>query len=91
MSKVVVDTRAIEIHLRENLTSLDSYIASVNSNGESFKLHVTENRQDLKSIGECIDDLMTHMSKGCMATSDKEFASCIKTKKDGCDEGKEIS
>jgi hypothetical protein len=47
MLKVVVNTRAMASHLRENLTSLDTYMASINSNIELFNLHVKENRQGL--------------------------------------------
>ena len=44
MYKAVVDTRATESYLRENLTSLDSFMESANSNIELFNLHVKENR-----------------------------------------------
>ena len=40
---------------------------------------------------ERTDDLMTNLFKVCIATSDKEFVSYIKSKKDECDEGKETS
>ena len=45
MSKTVVDTRSTEIHLRENLTTLDTHVASMSSNAELFNLHVKGNRQ----------------------------------------------
>ena len=51
MSKAIVDTRAMASHARENLTPLDSYTESVNSNVELFNLHDKENRQGLKARG----------------------------------------
>ena len=55
---------------------------SVNSSIELFSLHLKENRQGLKARGECADDFMINPFKGYMATSDKDFVSHIKTKKD---------
>ena len=43
MAKAVVDTRATVSDLRENLTTLDTCMASVSSNVELFNLHVKEN------------------------------------------------
>ena len=51
MSRVVVDTRSIASHIRENRTSLESYVASVNSNVKLFNLRVKVNRKVLKAIG----------------------------------------
>ena len=76
---------------RENLTSLDSHMASVKSNIELSNLHVKENMQGIKFRGERTDDLMINLFKVCMATSDKDFVSCIKTKKDEHDDGNHIS
>ena len=50
-SKAVADTRGTANYLRENLTSLDSFMASVNSNIESLNLHVKEKRQGSRSEG----------------------------------------
>ena len=82
MSKAVVNARTTASHLRDNLTSLDAHMASINSNIELFDLHVKENRQRLRARGECTDDLMINLFKGYAAASDREFASCIKKKKD---------
>ena len=73
MSTTVVDTRATASHLRENLTSLNSCMTSVNSNASLFKLHVKENRQGLKA--DHMDNLMINLFKGHMTTSDKYFVS----------------
>ena len=63
----------------------------MNSNVELFNLHAKESRQGLKARWECTGDLMINPFKGYVAMSDKEFVSCIKTKKDQHDEGKKTS
>ena len=88
--KAVVDTIAMTRYLRENLISFDSYIESENSNIELFNFNFKENRQSFKARGERTEDLMINLFKGCIATSDKDFFSCTKTKKDEHDEGKKI-
>ena len=75
MTKAVLDTRATASHLRENLTSLESYMASVNSNLELFNLHVKGNIQGIKAREERTHDLMTNLFKGHMDASDKDFVS----------------
>ena len=72
-SKAVVDTRSTASYLRENLTSLESCVASVNSNVDSFKLYVKENRQGLKVRGERMDNIMMNLFKGYMDEAEKDF------------------
>ena len=64
---------------------------SVKSHVDLFNLHVKENRQGLKAREERTDNLMINLFKGYMDTSDKEFSSCMKPKKDENDEVKETS
>ena len=61
MSKAVVDTRATASHMRENLTSLDVCIGTINSNIELFNQHVKENKQGLAARGERTDDLIINL------------------------------
>ena len=73
MSNVVVCNMATASYLRKNLTSLDSYLSSVNSKVELLNLHVKEKRQGVKAGEESTEDLITNQFKGCLATSDKDF------------------
>ena len=91
MSKAAVDTRAAASHMRENLTSLDAHVGSINSNIELFNQHVKENKQGLAARGERTDDLIINLFKGCAAVKDKDFVACASKKKDECDEGSNIA
>ena len=61
--KAVIDTRYIESHLRENHTTLKTYINTENYNTQNFNQHVKVNMEGLKSGGERKDNLMTNLFK----------------------------
>lgn len=90
MQKAIVDTRATASHLRENLTNLDSYISTVDSNIQLFNQYVKVNKEGLKARGESTDDLMINLFKGYGNAGDREFVQYIKLKKDQYDEGADI-
>ena len=48
MQKAIIDTRATATHLRENITNLDTYMSTVNSNIEKFNQYVNVNVDGLK-------------------------------------------
>ena len=73
MQKAIVDTRATASHLRENLTNLDSYISTVDSNIRLFNQYVKVNREGLKARGESTDDIMVNLFKGYLNAADREF------------------
>eukprot|EP00957_Ditylum_brightwellii_P040292 3049030-Ditylum_brightwellii.AAC.1 len=73
MTKVVMDTRAMALHLRENLTNLDLYMATVNSNIEFFNQYIKQNQEGLKARGESTDNLMTNLFKAYLVSSDGNF------------------
>lgn len=58
MQKAIIDTRATASLLRENLSSLDTYMSTVKSNIEQFNKYVKVNWEGLKARGESCDDLM---------------------------------
>lgn len=78
-------------HLRKNLTNLDTYMATVNSNIKLFNGYVKENVEGLKARGESTDDLMTNLFKGYLVASDVEFVWYIKAKKDAYEDGEDVS
>ena len=63
MQKSVKDTRATSTYLRENLTNLDTYMSTVNSDIENFNHYVKMNVDGLKARGEQTDDLMINLFK----------------------------
>ena len=90
MAKAAVDARAIESYLRENLTTLDTRMASASLNVELFNLGAKENRQELNARGKRTDDLTINLFKDYSAALDKEFAPQINKKTDKYDEGSDI-
>jgi len=91
LDRATVDTRSTASHLRQNLTDLDSYMSTVNSNIEEFNNYVKTNQQGLKARGERTDDLMINLFKGYAAAKDANFIKYIDTKKDMYDEGEDIT
>jgi hypothetical protein len=87
MQKAVVDTRATSSFFRENLTSLDTYITTVDSNIELFNQYVRVNQDGLCARGETTDDLVINLFKAYLNVADQNFVDYIKTKKNAYDEG----
>jgi hypothetical protein len=90
MQKAVVDTRATSSFFRENLTSLDSYITTIDSNIELFNQYVNINRSGLQARGESTDDLIINLFKAYLNVADQNFVEYMKKKKDDYDEGTTI-
>ena len=91
IQKAIVDTRATASHMREQLTSLDAYMATVNSNVAVFNQHVKVNVEGLHARGQTTDDLMTNLFKGYLAASDKKFVSYIEIEKNKYDDGEDVT
>jgi hypothetical protein len=51
LKKAIIDSRATSANLREQLTTLDSYMASVDCNVELFNQHTKEVVAGLRSRG----------------------------------------
>jgi len=91
MQKGIVDTRATASFFRENLSSLDTHMATVNSDIEKFNEYVKVNAEGLKARGERCDDLMINLFKGYLSVSDREFVRYMQQKKDNYDDGEDMS
>ena len=63
ISKAYIDTRATLPHIRENLDSLDVYMAKVSNNIIKFNEYVTERRLNLKARRGVTHDLLTKLWK----------------------------
>lgn len=90
MQKAVIDTRATASLLRENLSSLDTYMPTVNSNIEDFNKYVKNNYEGLRARGERCDDIMINLFKGYESASDSEFVRYIRAKKDKYEDGDDM-
>jgi hypothetical protein len=73
MQKAIIDMRATSSLLRENLSGLDTYMATIKSNIKEFNEDVKQNYERLLAHGERCDDIMINLFKGYMAASDSEF------------------
>ncbi len=87
MQKAIIDTWATSSLMRENLSNLDSYMTTVKSDIEECNRYVKMNYQGLQERGEQCDDIMIHLFKDYLVSSDREFVSYIKLKKMEHEEG----
>ena len=76
---------------RENLSSLDSYVSTVNYDLARINQYVKLNYEGLKARGERCDDIMSNLFKGYLCINDKEFVSYIKLKKNDYKDGQDMS
>ena len=87
----VINTRAKDTHLRENLTNWDTYMSTVNSDIDNFNQYSKVNVDGLKASGERTDDLIINLFKDYHVASDGKFVRYTKTKQDKYNDGYSIS
>jgi hypothetical protein len=90
MQTAVVDTVATAEFYRANLSSLDTYVATVDSNIEIFNQYVKTQLAGLKARGETTNDLLTNLFKAYLNVSDEAFVRYIELKKIAFEDGQEI-
>jgi hypothetical protein len=90
MQTAVVDTVATAEFYRANLSSLDTYIATVDSNIEIFNQYVKTQLAGLKARGETTNDLLTNLFKAYLNVSDEAFVRYIELKKIAFEDGQNI-
>ena len=86
IQKAISYTRATSTNLRENITNLDTYISTVNSNIGNFNQYVKVNVDGLKERGEHTDDLMINLFNAYKVTPNGKFVRYKKTKRDKYDD-----
>jgi hypothetical protein len=87
----IVDTRSTVFHIRENLNSLDTYMATVTYNIELFNQYVKGQTEALSARGETSSDLLINLFSVYGAVPDKKFVEQIERKKDKFDDGEDIT
>lgn len=70
---------------------MDTYIISVNSDIEKFKLHVKKNQNDLAARGQKTHDLLANIFKADLNAIEKELTRFILTRQDSYDRGEYIT
>ena len=82
-----LDTNATTATIRTKLSSLDSYITTVNCDISKFNQYVILLVDSLAARGETAQDLLSNLFKGYLAASDKTFTSYIARKLEHYEEG----
>ena len=83
MQKLIIGTRKTAGKFQDNILSLDTYMTSVNKNGEDFNCYVKLNYERLKARGEHCNGVISNHFKGYKVVQDKYFFRYTATKKDG--------
>lgn len=86
-----IDTNATTRIIREELTKLDAYMVSIDSDIPKFNEHVKDLLTRLHARGAMTFDLLANLFKAYKSASDKEFVKYINHKKNDYDEGNDIS
>ena len=79
IQKDIIDTRATDTHLRENLTNLYIYMSTVSYYIENFNQYVKVIVYGLKARGGRTDDLRINLFKAYQVSTDSNFSIFIKT------------
>jgi hypothetical protein len=87
ISESYIDTNATTKFIRESLSSLDTYMRTIDSDIEKFNNYVKGLLRDLEARGETTQDLLTNLFKGYKAASDEKFVEYILSKEDDYDDG----
>ena len=66
-------------------------MSTVNLDTENFNQYVKVNVEGLKERGEITGDLMINLFKAYQVASDREFVRYIKTRRDQCNDGYNLS
>ena len=85
-----LDTNATTQSIRMKLSNLDDYMLKISSNITQFNGYVKLLVRSLNARGQRAEALLTHLFKGYLAASDKNFVKYINDKKDRYEEGKEM-
>lgn len=86
-----IDTNATVRHLREKISSLDDFIATIGHDVEKFNAHVINIVNGLKARGHTSQDVLANLFKAYKSIPDKEFVRYIKEKEDSYDDGTDIT
>ena len=85
-----IDTNATATAVREKLSSLDMYMATIDSDIGKFNSYVKQQLATLNARGETTQDLLTNLFKGYLACSDPIFRRYMEKKQESHDEGATI-
>ena len=85
-----IDTNATTAHIREQLSSLDTYIGKVGNDIDSFNTYVKTLLEGLAARGETTNDLLSNLMKGYKAAKDKKFVEYITKMEEKYEDGEAL-
>lgn len=86
-----LDTNATTANIRKKLSSLDTYILTIDSDITRFNIHVSLLIDSLTARGESTQDLLINLFKGYQAATDKTFVEYIGRKLERYEEGELVT
>lgn len=86
-----LDTNATTAGIRQRLSSLDTYLPTIDYDVGKFNMHVKSLTTQLQARGEYSNDLLMNLFKGYMSATDKSFVAYIDKKMELYEEGTNIS
>jgi len=86
-----VDTNATVLTIRNNLSTLDTCMVTMDSNVEKFNDYVKTQMEALAARGETTNDIIANLFKGYKAASDDKFYKFIERKEESYEEGNDIT
>lgn len=81
-----IDTNTMTSQIRTNLSELDQYMTSINSNISVFNENVRIQVQSLAARGQTTSDLLINLFKGYAVASDQEFRTYVARKQQDHDD-----
>jgi hypothetical protein len=78
--EVHIDTNATVRHLRQKISSLDGFIATIGHDIVNFNAHVVNLVNGLKARGHTSQDILANLFKAYKSVPDREFVRYIKEK-----------
>ena len=82
-----IDTNATTNQIRMKLSSLDTYMLTIECNVATFNEHVKLLIQQLKARNQTTSDLLINLIKGYSAVKNEEFIGWLKRKEEGYEDG----
>ena len=86
-----LDTNATTANIRKKLSSLDTYILTIDSDITRFNIHVSLLIDSLTARGESTQDLLINLFKGYQAATDRTFVEYIGRKLERYEEGEIVT
>ena len=87
----LLDTNATVRNIRQQLSSLDTYLPTIGHDISKMNMHVKELIQKLTARGQTTQDLLVNLFKGYSAASDDVFTRYIEKKEEEYDDGTNIT